>query len=81
MLLKLYATGVLVLIIAIILNAMAYYFKLMSWYDFLSRLRQEGTALFSLMTVKDYTWLFLIYPFLLGLSAYAGLKIAGMIIK
>jgi len=64
-------TGLGILFLAIILNIVASFFDISTWYDFLTQLKNEGlgnamrkTSLVSLI------FLFIIYPFLLGLVAY-----------
>lgn len=72
---QIFITGWVILLIAIILNLLASYFGLETWYSFLG-LAQESDFL---KTAKDnwrsLIFLVLIYPFLLGLTAYYVLKI------
>ena len=79
--LKIYFIGLFILIAAILLNFIAGRLNLMSWYDFLTRIAAEGRSIFSIMKWTDYSWLFLIYPFLLGLSGWVGYKLSLMIFK
>jgi hypothetical protein len=71
---QIFITGWGVLSIAIILNLMASYFSLETWYSFLGLFRESDF----LKIIKDnwlsLLFLFLIYPFLLGLTAYYILK-------
>ncbi len=62
--LHIFLIGVIVLVGAILLNSVASLFGLMSWYDFL-RAPRSATAL-------SYVWLFVLYPFGLGVLAYYG---------
>jgi len=61
-LITIFIFGVGVLVGAIILNFIASSLNLMSWYDFLKE--PSGANLFS------YLWLFILYPFGLGLTAF-----------
>jgi hypothetical protein len=72
---KMYITGIIVLVAAIILNILIQRLGIMGWYDFLSKIQVRGREVFSEMGPADYAWLFVIYPFTLGLSAYAGEKL------
>lgn len=51
-----------ILIAAIILNFIASKLNLSTWYDFI---KNPGKT-----TILSYVWLFIIYPFGLGLAAY-----------
>ena len=54
--------GVLLLFFAIILNMTASHVGLVNWYDFL----REDVAISTL----SFFWLFVFYPFILGLLVY-----------
>jgi hypothetical protein len=69
---RIYLVGAVVLVAAIFMNAIVQRIGLMGWYEFLSKLQVQGRQVLSEMGVLDFAWLFLLYPFLLGLSAYAG---------
>jgi hypothetical protein len=71
LLLKIYLSGLAVLITAIGLNLVAGELGLSTWYTFLALTGKQGLleALKSL-NMGDYLFLFLIYPVLLGLAAY-----------
>ena len=62
-LIKLYFTGLLILIVAILANFLAAQLGLKTWYDFLNQWG-NGNAL----NFKDGFWLFVIYPLILGCS-------------
>jgi len=62
-LIKLYFTGLLILIVAILANFLATQLGLKTWYDFLNQWG-NGNAL----NFKDGLWLFVIYPLILGCS-------------
>lgn len=58
--------GIAILVGALLLNALASWLNLSTWYDFIKS--RENT------TTLSYIWLFVIYPFLLGLIAYLTIK-------
>jgi hypothetical protein len=70
-LLKIYLSGLAVLAAAVVLNLLAAWLRLETWYSFLNMVSEEGfvPALQS-MNLFDYFFLLLIYPGLLGLAAY-----------
>jgi hypothetical protein len=69
---KIFLIGWIILIVAILLNGMISKLGIMGWYDFLNLLVEKGMVIFETMRWKDYLWLFVIYPFLLGLSYKIG---------
>lgn len=71
--LRLYITGLLVLLVALAANALAYAIGAKTWYDFIGLLQQHGWQSFSKLSWKDILWLFLLYPLLLGAGCMAGL--------
>ena len=82
LLLKLFLTGIIILVGAILINALASLLNLVTWYSFLSTLARDGilpglknTPFLSLI------FLFLLYPFSLGCLAYLGLKIIGLLLN
>lgn len=77
--LKIYIIGLFILIAAILLNALAARMGLVSWYDFLTRMTSEGRAVFADIRWLDYFWLFILYPFLLGLAGLGGHKLASIL--
>lgn len=68
--LKIYLTGLSILVSAIVLNVLAQAIGLMGWYGFLSRLAEEGSPAVKSVRTADYLWLFIGYPFLLGLTVW-----------
>lgn len=70
LLFKILALGFLILFAAIVFNAVAARLDLSSWYDLLTRMNSEGRSVFRRLRWVDYAWLFLAYPFLLGLSGW-----------
>jgi hypothetical protein len=71
LLIKIYLAGLVVLVVAVLLNVAAGWLGLSTWYSFLLEASQKGLypALQSL-NAADYLFLFLFYPGLLGLAAY-----------
>jgi hypothetical protein len=69
--LKIFLAGIVVLVVAVILNLLANLFHLATWYTFLARISELGFAA-ALQSLKVFDLLFLavLYPFLLGLAAY-----------
>lgn len=80
LLLKLFLIGIIILVGAILINALASLLNLVTWYSFLSTLARGGllpglknTPILSLI------FLFLLYPFSLGCLAHLGLRITGLL--
>lgn len=61
-----FLVGIVILVGAIALNIAASYIGLMSWFEFV---KNPGAA-----GVLSYLWLFIGYPFGLGVIAYAAMK-------
>ena len=78
---RLYIIGFSILIGAIVLNVIIQKLGIMGWYEFLGKLQEQGKAVFSTMRAIDYLWLFLGYPFLLGMSYLLGEKIYGLFVR
>jgi hypothetical protein len=72
---QIFITGWGILLVAIVLNFLANYLGIETWYSFLGLVRESDF----LKVVKDnwlsLIFLVLIYPFLLGLTAHYILKI------
>jgi hypothetical protein len=66
-LIKLYVMGLMILIIAILVNFLATQLGLKTWYDFLN---QWGN--WDALSLKDSLWLFVLYPLILGCSLLIG---------
>jgi len=77
---RIFVTGWVVLAAAILLNLAVQGLRVMGWYEFLTTLSGEGTAVFGRMRWVDPVWLFLLYPLLLGLSARGGAWLADRLI-
>ncbi len=65
---RIYFIGLFILITAIIANILTVKLQLKSWYDLLNGLA-SSKSYWELITFKDSLWLFLVYPFVLGLGA------------
>jgi hypothetical protein len=79
--LKIYCIGIIVLLIAILANVLASVIGVMSWYDAFSSLQKNGWASLKDWSWKDYVWLFVLYPVILGAAGYYGLKLYELIVK
>lgn len=65
-----FIVGVGVLVAAIALNVLAQRLGLITWYDFVDN--PNGASAIS------YLWLFFVYPLVLGIVAYLGIKITRL---
>lgn len=66
-LLLIFVTGLVVLAAAILLNLIASKLDIPTWYDYLKTTRGHPAG--------AYLWLYVAYPFLLGLTAYVCFKL------
>ena len=71
--LKCFVAGWVVLVVAMLANALAAAFNLLSWYDMVKRMQQHGATAISDAGVVNLLWLFLFYPLLLGIAAWLGI--------
>ncbi len=73
--LKIYLAGLVVLVGAIVLNVLAGWLGLATWYDFLGSVTQGGIRE-ALKALRVWDWLFLLalYPACLGAFAYVVLR-------
>jgi hypothetical protein len=78
---KIYMIGVAVLLIAIAANVLASVLGLMSWYDAITSLQKNGWNSFKQWKLFDYLWLFLFYPFILGLGYAVGNRLYEWMVK
>lgn len=76
---RIYIIGLSILIVAILLNVLVQALGIMGWYEFLTKLQEQGRKVFSAMNFLDYAWLFLLYPMLLGLAYLLGDRIHHLI--
>ena len=65
---KIIISGFFLLFFAIIINAIVQLLKIMTWYDLLMELKKKSWP--RKMRVIDFAWLFLGYPFFLGLIIF-----------
>jgi len=70
--LKIYLIGVIILIAAILLNGLINKLGVLGWYDFINLLIDKQTATARKVRLIDMLWLFIAYPFLLGLAGISG---------
>lgn len=67
---KIYIIGLVILGIAIILNGLAAKIGILSWYDYLKLIIDKNRS--TPIRWIDYSWLFFVYPFLLGMAYKMG---------
>lgn len=70
--LKVYIIGLFILLAAIFLNGLVNKLGILSWYDFINKLISPQKQSIRELTFIEYCWLFFVYPFLLGVAAWAG---------
>ncbi len=76
---RLYFIGVSILITAILANYIIGKIAIASWYDYLNYLFDENSTTITKLSILDYLWLFLGYPFVLGLGYLFGEKIYQLV--
>ncbi|MFW6283637.1 MAG: DUF7672 family protein [Minisyncoccales bacterium] len=69
-LLIIFITGFFILIGAIFFNIIANFIGLVTWYDFIYGLAENGFKEFLKLNFLSVFFLFIFYPFLLGLIGY-----------
>ena len=75
-LLKIFLTGFWVLIFALVANFLAIRFDINTWYGFVSSVGKVGlVAAFINQKAVDIIFLFIIYPFILGLPGWIYFKV------
>ena len=67
--LRIYIIGISILFVAIISNTIAKQIGISTWYDFLTSFAEDSSKNF---TILDYSWLFVFYPFILGMGYKIG---------
>lgn len=65
-----FGAGVFILVGAILLNLLAGFFGIITWHGFLISLIENGLKEFLSSNIFFLLFLFVIYPFLLGLIGY-----------
>lgn len=76
---KIYCIGICILVTAIFANFIANKLGILSWYDFLNYFNEKGISFLKSISLIDYLWLFLVYPFLLGIGYLIGFKLYELI--
>ena len=69
---KIYLIGIIILVTAILLNGVINKLGVLGWYDFINLLVDKETAPSRKVHILDILWLFIAYPFLLGLAGVGG---------
>jgi hypothetical protein len=77
--LRLYVAGLIVLLAAIVLNVVVARTGVLGWYDFLLQIQRVGLREGIQVRTIDAVWLFVGYPFLLGLAAAGALKLGDLV--
>ena len=72
---KIYFCGLVVLIIAIVVNILIKNLGVLTWYDFGSMFLVFGFHSFKQISLLSICWLFFVYPFILGLSYFLADKL------
>ncbi len=73
--LKIFLAGWVILLIAIFLNFLAVKLDISTWYPFTESISKNGfVKAFKEITLVSKLFLFIIYPFLLGLSGFMVLR-------
>ncbi len=70
--LRIYVIGLIILIVAIIANLIISNLDIISWYNFINLISENGISAFKRLSFLDYLWLFVAYPILLGLGFWIG---------
>ena len=73
--LRIYIIGICILFVAIIANIIAEKLGLSTWYDFSFQLSKRGWTVIKEVGLLSGLWLFILYPFILGLAYIVGDKI------
>jgi hypothetical protein len=80
MALKIYFSGIIVLVGAILINGIAGLLGWVTWYDFLKSVGETGfAAALRILPVIQLVFLFVLYPLGLGLIAFAALRILRLV--
>lgn len=70
--LRIYIIGIVILIIAVLANALIVQLGWKSWYNFIQMLSNSGSSAISELSLVDILWLFFGYPFVLGFAYWIG---------
>ncbi len=75
---KILLSGMMILLVALLLNMTAAYFGINTWYHFVERAGEQGIIdALKNENIGHMVFLFLVYPFLLGATGYFGRIIFG----
>ena len=76
-----FIAGFLILIGAILINFLAKTIGLITWYDLLINFTNSGLKEISKVSFLSFIFLFVIYPYLLGLIGYLSIAFLKKIMK
>jgi len=76
---KFYIDGICILLVAIFANLLASKLQVQSWYSFLTEWSEKGGSVWGQLLIRDWLWLFLAYPIILGLAVPLGRTISRLI--
>jgi len=74
-LLHIYLAGIVVLVIAILINLLAQKLGIITWYGFLENITRHGFSQTIISKWPHLIFLLIIYPLILGAAAYYFIKI------
>ena len=77
--LKIYLIGLCVLLVAILANVFAGKLGIITWYDFGSGFFRRPLIAIQDIGILNILWLFLLYPFILGLAYIIGEKLYNLL--
>jgi len=75
---RIYFCGLCVLIVAIIVNVLIKKIGILTWYDFGSIFLVSGLQSFMQVSLLSFCWLFIVYPFTLGLTYFLADKLYNL---
>ena len=76
---RFYCIGISILLIAVLANGIVIKLGIKSWYNFLELMSTYGFSAFKNISLIDYFWLFIGYPFVLAFGYWIGDKIHQLI--
>ncbi len=75
---RIYFCGLCVLIVAIIVNVLIKKIGILTWYDFGSIFLVNGFQYLMQVSLLSFCWLFIVYPFTLGLTYFLADKLYNL---
>lgn len=76
MVLKIFVAGWIILLGALVINAIALKLNMTTWYEFTVLITKSGIAgAFQKTNVQSLLFLFVLYPLLLGILCYLSLRV------